>query len=881
MRPLLLLGPAALCLSVSLVSGADEEVKVGRQRDGRIVVPTNQVLEPAGRQVPFPGRPVDLALLDEGRTLVVKNTSSLVFIDLAAAAVRETLELSPAHTLPHAFDPDVVLHVPLGLYGKPGAGGPPGFSVAGLLAEGDRVWVTDTQDRVRVARRRAGGRFAWEPPLEMLPPKGGGFAYPCGLARASADALWVASSRGNSVQLVNLATGQAEQRVAVGVAPYAVCCPRSDRVYVTNWGGDPPAPGTPQAPSSGTPTAVDPRTGIADSGSVSVLAPEPGRWRQVKSVRVGLHPAGMAASPGRRFLYVANANSDTVSVLDTSSDEVVETIACRPEAALPFGSGPSALAVSPDGATLYVANATNNCLAVVTLGARARETDGKDDLPAASSVRGLIPTGWYPGAVVLSPDGRRLFVANVKGVGSLSQPRPAARGKNTHDFLGSVSIIGVPDEATLVRYTKAVRANNRQAYSLAGLEKPRPDARPVPVPARHGEPSVFRHVVYVIKENRSYDQVLGDVKEGDGDPRLVVFGEEATPNQHALARQFTLFDNFYCSGALSATGHQWVNEAYVTDYLEKAFGGFTRSYPNDGDDPLTFASSGFLWDNALRAGKTFRNFGEFTRTTLTPATASWADLYADFRNHTRKVKVEVRANVGPLQAHTHPGYPGFPLTIPDAYRAGVFLEELKAWEKKGQMPDLVYVFLPADHTAGTRPGLPTPRAMVADNDLALGRVVEGITRSKFWPETCVFVVEDDPQFGLDHVDGHRSVAQVISPHTKRRFVDHTCCNQTGVVKTIELILGIPPMNQLDLSATPLRNCFQESPDLRPYAAVPSKVPLDEMNPPLDKLRGKALEGAKKSLEMAFDREDEADEDTLNRILWHATRGWDTPYPADR
>ena len=868
----------SLALLPAAWGGDTEDFKVGLQPDGRIVVPTNQVLRPAGKQVAFRGRPVDLALADDGRTLIVKNMSDLVFIDVATATVRQTLVLSAPEDLPHAFNPNIVLKVPLTLSGKPPPGGPPGFGVVGLLVEGDRVFAGDSQKHVRVARRSPSGRYEWDHGVELLPPRVGGFAYPAGLARTSADEFWVASSRGNSVQIVNRRDRVVEQRVAVGVAPYAICFARPDRCYVSNWGGDPPENGEPQAPSSDTPVSVDPRSGIASRGSVSVLAPEPGRWRQVKTIRVGLHPCGMALSPGRRFVYVANANSDSVSAIDTRTDEVAETIVCRPEAALPFGSGPNALAVSPDGATLFVANATNNCVAVVTLGKKAREIDARSDAPETSRVRGLIPVGWYPGAVLLSPDGKRLFVANVKGVGSLSQPRPVAEGKNTHDFLGSVSIVDIPDETKLASYTEEVGRNNRLAYSVAGLEKPRPGVAPVPVPARHGEPSVLGHVVYVIKENRSYDQILGDMKEGDGDPRLVVFGEETTPNQHALARQFTLFDNFYCSGALSATGHQWVNEAYCADYLEKAFGGFTRSYPNDGDAPLAFASSGFLWDNALRHGKTFRNFGEFTRTRLIPSGATWSDLYADFKNRTREVKVDVRANVAPLQAHTHPGYPGFPLTVPDVYRAQVFLDELKAWEDKGQMPNLVYVFLPADHTTGTRPGNPTPRAMVADNDLALGRVVEGLTRSKFWPRLVVFVVEDDPQFGLDHVDGHRTVAQVISPYTRRKFVDHTNCNQTGMVKTIELVLGLPPMNQLDLSATPMRRCFQDRPDLTPFKAVPNRIPLDEMNPPLEALRGQALRRAKQSVAMDFDKEDEADEDTLNRILWHSVHGDDKPYP---
>ena len=284
-----------------------------------------------------------------------------------------------------------------------------------------------------------------------------------------------------------------------------------------------------------------------------------------------------------------------------------------------------------------------------------------------------------------------------------------AQGKNTHDFLGLVSIIDVPDARRLAAYTVQVHTNNRLGYSLVGLEKPRRDAKPVPLPLRHGEPSVIQHVFYIIKENRSYDQILGDMKEGNGDPQLVMFGEQVTPNQHALARQFVLLDNFYCSGALSATGHQWISEAYVTDYLEKAFGGFTRSYPVDGDDALAFAPSGFLWSNALACGKTLRNFGEFTRTTYTPANATWSDVYADYQNGTKRVGLTVRANVAALEPHTHPHYPGFPLVTPDVYRARMFLEELKTWEKKGELPNLIYVFLPCNHTVGTTPGFPTPR----------------------------------------------------------------------------------------------------------------------------------------------------------------------------
>jgi hypothetical protein len=357
-----------------------------------------------------------------------------------------------------------------------------------------------------------------------------------------------------------------------------------------------------------------------------------------------------------------------------------------------------------------------------------------------------------------------------------------------------------------------------------------------------------------------------------------MFGEDVTPNHHALARQFTLFDNFYCSGVLSADGHTWTNEAYVSDYLERHFGGFTRSYPYEGSDALAFVPTGFLWDNALLHKKTFRNFGEYVKSSYEPDKATWADVYADYVNKTNKVKITAKPNLKSLEPYTHPVFPCFPLKTPDVYRARLFLDELAEYEKKGEMPNLIYMSLPNDHTEGTRPNSPTPKAMVADNDLALGQIVEAVSKSKFWKETAIFVVEDDPQNGFDHVDAHRTVALVISPYTKRKFVDHTNYNQTGMVKTIELMLGLPPMNQMDLSATAMRNCFADQPDLTPYACVPNKIKLDEMNKPLDKINGKELYWAKKSLEQNLDEIDAAEEDVLNRILWHATRGYDTPYP---
>jgi YVTN family beta-propeller protein len=853
----LVLGVAGCLFTYAALGDDVERLAVGVQKDGRIVVPTNQVLSPAGKQVTFPGRPVDLALIEAGRVLVIKNMHDLVFLDTATGQIKQTLAVPREGERRRNI---------------------PGFSVVGLLLREDRIYASGAPNHIRVAQPDRKGTYQWATPLMISSPKVGGQADAAGLAALSGDELLVASTRGNNVQVLDVAAGKVRQTITVGVAPYMVCCPRPDRCYVTNWGGNPPATDDATGDTSGTPIRIDPRTRVANDGTVSILARTDGQWTLLKTLRVGLHPSGMALSPGKRFLYVANANSDTVSVVDTRSDEVVETISCRPAARLPFGSGSNALAVSPDGGTLYVANGTNNCLAVVRL--QTRDKNGEPErTQEPSQLLGLIPTGWYPGAVVVSADGKQLFVANVKGHGSLQPRRRDAKGHNSHDHLGSVSIIEVPDAEQLAKYTALVNENNRLAYSLAGLEPSRPGVKPIPVPQRHGEPSVIKHVLYIIKENRTYDQVFGDMKEGNGDPNLILFGETVTPNHHALAREFTLFDNFYCSGVLSADGHSWCDAAYVTDYLEKAFGGFPRSYPDDGRDPLAFPATGFLWDNALAHGKTLRNYGEFvSEESYVPKGITWKDLYEDHKNGTRKVPITIKVNLQSLVPHTHPTYPYFPLTAPDAYRADLFLADWREFEKKGTLPNLLYMSLPCDHTEGTKPDYPTPRAMVADNDLALGRIVEAVSKSRFWPETCIFVVEDDPQNGFDHVDGHRTVALVISPYTRRGFVDHTSYNQTGMVKTIELVLGLPPMNQLDLSATALRACFQDKPDLRPYTARPNKIPLDEMNPPMERLTGKALYWARKSMELNLDKADQADEDTFNRILWHSVRGYDTPYP---
>lgn len=802
------------------------------------MVPTQQVVHPAGDAVSFGGRPVDLVLSPDSKTLYVKDNRGLLIIDTEAWKLRQELKF------------------------REGGGSMHGIAVS---RDGKRVYATTAQHQLAIARVLPEGHLAWERVISLPGPSGKDDSHPCGIALSrNGRRAFVCLSRNNSLAIVDLAQGKVQRKIPVGVAPMDVILSTDGRTaYVSNWGGRRPRRGERTAKSSGTDTLVDER-GIAASGSVSIV--DLARGREVAQVEIDLHPSDLELSKDGQTLYVANANSDTVSILSLRARRVVETVSVRPVPGLPFGSAPNGLALSKEGQSLYVANGGNNAVAVIALGSKTGRK---------SRVAGFIPVGWYPGAVVT--DGRYLYVANVKGLGSRGA-LPNAKRRQVYEYLGTVNRIPLPSRQQLEAYTAQVLRNARVAQMQRAREKAKKGARPVPVPLRAGEPSVFRHVVYIIKENRTYDQVFGDMPQGNSDPSLCIYGREVTPNHHALAEQFVLLDNFYCNGVNSADGHSWATEGNVTDHLEKSFGGFTRSY-TFGDDPLTYSSSGFIWDNVLAHGLTFRNYGEMDYAEPVLGNATFSAIYKDFTSGARKIRFTQNIGIARLRRYSARGYPGWNMRIPDVLRADIFIRELKQYEKKGYWPNFIIIYLPNDHTSGTTPGIPTPRAHVADNDLALGRVVEAITHSKFWPRTCIFVIEDDPQDGFDHVDGHRSLCLVISPYTKRGAVISSFYNQTSVLHTMQRILGLPAMNQMDSLSDLMRDCFTEVPDFRPYKALPNRIPLDELNPPARALNGKALHWARKSRELPLSRPDRADEALLNRILWHAARGTEAPYPA--
>jgi hypothetical protein len=584
-------------------------------------------------------------------------------------------------------------------------------------------------------------------------------------------------------------------------------------------------------------------------------------------VALGLHPNAIVCSPDSLYLYICNGNSDNVSVFDVRRGVVTDSIPVGLFAY--YGSSPNALAT--DGKVLYVANGFDNAVCVVRLGADAA-TGGK----GRSVVQGYIPTEAYPGGLSLL--GNRLYVANIEAKGS--RVLAADQGVDAytiHQELASLSIIPEPTRKELKAYTKKVREQSL-LFRLALTNRPaRRHIAPRPVPERIGEPSVFKHVVYIIKENKTYDQVFGDLTQGRGMPQLCIYGDSVTPNQHRLAGAFSLLDNYYAAGKCSAEGHQWTDAAMVSDYIEKSVRAWFRSYPHRQDDALVYNRNGFIWNNALDHGKSVKVYGEACTTKYDHA-EKWEDIYRRWLRHEDQGFVN-STTIGRLRPVISPAYPDCDnIVFTDQIRADIFIDDLKRAEQSGDLPDLMVLSLPDDHTAGTSPGFPAPQAMVADNDLAVGRIIDAVTHSRFWDSTVVFITEDDSQSGWDHISPYRTTGLVISPYSVFGKAIHTNYNQTGMVRTIEQILGLPPMNVIDATALPLWDCFSDHKTEFVYTHVPNRIPLDKMNKPMAALKGKAASYARLSANQAFKDVDGGDDDLMNRILWFDAKG-EEPYPV--
>ncbi len=769
--------------------GPQEQVHwPGRQADHSVLLPNHYRLTPAGTQIPVGDLPLNMVFSPGGRYLAVTNNGySEQFVSLIDLATRKQVQ-----TLP----------VTASFFGIAFNEGGTKLFVSG--GGHNMIYIFSTDD---------GRRFTGRDSI-LLSPYPGQEWFVTGLAPAgNGDILYAATKTRKALFKISVPEKKILDTLQFDHFLYDVLItPDHKKVYVSIWGGSAVA--------------------VVDASSLKLL----------KYIATGDHPNKMVlAGDGR--LFVACANTDNVTVINTEKDEVTDTISLLPYRGAPYGSTPNGLALSPDGKTLYVANAGNNDVAVVDVSA------------SHPAVTGLIPAGWYPTAVAVNDT--NLYIANGKGI--TSKPNPEAPQPTTRDgkkdqyigrlLWGTVSVVPLPTPKELKEYTAQVRHNNR----WDGSQKME-NNHAIPAP---GGTSPIKHVLYIIKENRTYDQVFGDLPQGNGDTSLVLFGRNISPNHHKLAETFVLFDNFYVDAEVSADGHEWSTAAVATDFVEKTwpsvYSSRGKGYPSEGNYRIASPTNGYLWDEAARRGISYRSYAEFIKI--------GRNEKGEYYYTTMKA----------LQDHFDPDYRPWDLTYPDTLRAAEFIRELKEYEKKGDWPQLMIMRLPNDHTYGTAAGRHTPRSMMADNDLALGMVVEAVSHSKFWKETAIFVLEDDAQNGPDHVDAHRSPLLVASPWAKRGWVDHNMYSTTSVLRTIELILGLEPMSQFDAAAFPLTTAFTDKPDYTPYTKLQNTWPTDRIN-------SDNAYGAKASAMMDWDEEDETPEQPLNEILWKSIKGADSPMP---
>lgn len=825
-----------------------------------VLMPYNRFIDPAGTVIRF-GNPtlenhsLDCALLPGGKILAVEDRFGLAFIDAKENKLLFHLDytgtykgLMSTYSGIKVLEDKKLVHI---FWGASNPSTKNSFII-------DAVWNGKKADINNAI------------PFDAVAPSP--MALPNDIAinkENGEDYLYVVLNGNSQLTKLRLSDKKVMWTTATGMAPFGLAL-TSAKAYVTNWAG--PVPTNALKETAGIPYAnvyIDPKTGATALGTVSIIDLKTGKVQS--EIETGLHPNAIVASKDRQYIYVANGNSDNISVISTENDKVAETISVRlrGEENSFIGDSPNALAIDSSGTTLYVSNGMDNAVAVVKLGATA-SASGK----GKSFINGFVPTEAYPAGLVLTDS--LLYVANLEGEGARSATNNSF---NSHQQEATVSIIPLPDKKTLTSYTARVEAANMMFRTKLTQLLPRKGVAPKPVPERIGEPSVFKHVVYIIKENKTYDQVFGDVKEGNGMESLCIFGDQVTPNEHKLAKDYLLLDNFYASGKSSAEGHSWTDAAIVTDYIEKNVRAWFRSYPHVLADALVYSKEGFIWNNALDHGKTVRVYGEACEPKL-KENLDWTKIYqtylegkpVEFTNTTTISRVR------PILSQSFPCYDDH--SINDQVRADAFINELHNFEKMpgDQLPQLMILALPADHTAGMREGYPTPRAMVADNDLALGKIIEALSKSRFWDSTAVFVTEDDSQSGWDHVSAYRTVGFVVSPYSRLQKTVHTNYNQTCIVRTIEQILGIPPMNVMDATALPMFDCFTGNFNKAPYTFVKNNIPLNEMNKSAASLSGKAKKYALLSALPEFDHIDGGNDDLLNHILWFATKG-NKPYPT--
>jgi YVTN family beta-propeller protein len=846
--------------------------QVGQQTKKGEVIASDQYINPIGTRLVINQGKIMGAVVSPDGTHVAATVAdggvALVIVDLRSYQVEQVIGKSTAANLQIS-------------------GNDVGQTSPTYSPDGKSLWISRANGYTKFTVN-ADGILA--NPVDVSIPASGSQQALSGKAVFSADGstVYAAVNGQNRVVAIDAASGTITQSWNTGVAPRGMALV-GGKLYVSNEGGRTAVDGETTMNSYGTEVVADGQTGSSTTGTVSVIdTANPSA--AVGSIPVGLHPTAVYASGDT--VFVANTNSNTVSVIDAARDKVVQTISTQPWPEASVGYEPDAVSLTPDG-HLLVTLGRANAVAVY------RFTSARQ--PA--SYVGLLPTDYFPSEIATV--GNQIVVANTRGVDAL-RPTVAA-GHNTHDTTSSLTRFALPSDQAIRAYTGKVFQYNGWTKNSVQYASAHSHQQAVPVPAEIGAPSTIKHVFLIVKENRTYDQVFGDLPQGNGDSTLTQFGEAVTPNQHALAEQFGLYDNFYDVGTNSAEGHNWLMQADDPEYTESSAGEYTRSYDTE-DDVLGHQESGFIWTGAEAAGKTVRDYGEFDSIENKPAGGTWQNYYCETSavaaGAASQYPITEGSAIPSLNAVSDPAFPQFDNAVPDTWKAAVWKQD---FEKNGPA-NLNMFWLSNDHTGGTA----SPAAAVADNDLAVGQIVDTISHSKYWKDSAIFVVEDDSQAGLDHVDGHRAPVEIISPWAQHSTVDDRYYSQITMVRTIEQILGIHPMNQLDSAATPMYGAFTAKPNDTPFTVVPNQtsltlgvtpqpscgadVPAGQTAATVAKanVAATSVPAAEKSLAAQWKAwaaqqhlvgsgavPDYANPEQMNRYTYYQTTGWTKPYPGDK
>ncbi|MET8723075.1 phosphoesterase [Streptomyces misionensis] len=872
--PLVTAGTSALALVAAGAAFAQThqfgDQQVGQHTRNGQVVSSDQYIAPYGdRLVVDNGKIMSSTVSPDGTHLAASVTdggSALAVVDLKNWKVQQVVGNAAASS-PRIKGNDV---------GQEG----PVYS-----PDGKQLWLGQTDGYTRFTVNADG--TVSDPTYITIPADGSKHALvAAAVFSADGSTVYSAVNGQNRVVAIDAATGAVEQSWTVGTAPRGLVRV-GDKLYVGNEGGRPAKAGDTTINSYGTQVPADPKTGATTTGTVSVIdLAHPAT--PVAGIAVGLHPTALYAKKGA--VFVTNTATNNVSVISTANDKVVQTISTQPWPEASVGYEPDAATLTDDG-HLLVTLGRANAVAVY------RYTSPQEPV----SYVGLLPTDYFPAEITTV--GKQVVISNTRGIDA-RRPTTSA-GHATHDTTSSVQRFTLPDDSVIRAQTAKVFQQNGWTNGSVKVAKGKSHAKPVPVPTRLGDPSTIKHVFLIVKENRTYDQVLGDVPQGNGDASLAEFGANVTPNQHALAEQFGLYDNTYDIGTNSAEGHNWLMQADDPEYTESSAGEYARSYDTE-DDALGHQRTGFLWSGAQAAGKSVRDFGEFQQFLTKPSGASWQNLYCDAKNmdatgQGTAYPLNSSSPIPSLNDVSVHGFPKFDTSVPDQYRYQIWKQD---FEKNGPA-NLNMFWLSSDHTGGPA----SPAAQVADNDLATGRIVDEISHSKYWKDSAIFVVEDDSQAGLDHVDGHRAPVQIISPWAQHHTVDSHYYSQITMIRTIEQILGIHPMNQKDSAATPMSGAFTRHPDYTPFKALPNRTSLTDgvktapscgvdtpapQDPKAAPVPATKVPASARTLASQWSTwksqqrltgpnavPDYANPAQMNHYTWYQTHNWAKPYPGEK